>query len=104
MRITNIRINGIDNPAGFFYEKLIFSWNVRDTVSKRQTNAVIEVSDSGDFKTILCKKEGPDLKQGGERLDMNLRQQCHRMPGMGQQMGQRRTPASAPENRYRSFA
>lgn len=73
MRITNIRINGIDNPAGFFYEKLIFSWNVRDTASKRQTNAVIEVSDSGDFKTILCKKEGPDLKQGGERLDMDLR-------------------------------
>lgn len=72
MRITNIRINGIENPVGFLYEQLMCSWNVRETKSKRQTNAVIEVSTRSDFQEIVYKKEGADLDQSGERLDIKL--------------------------------
>ena len=72
MRITNIRINGIENPMGFLYEQLMCSWNVRETKSKRQTNAVIEVSTRSDFQEIVYKKEGADLDQSGERLDIKL--------------------------------
>ncbi|MCI6464180.1 MAG: glycoside hydrolase family 78 protein [Faecalicatena sp.] len=72
MRITNIRINGIENPRGFLFEQLICSWNVRETESKKQTNVVIEVSTQKDFQEILYKKEGADLDQSGEKLELKL--------------------------------
>lgn len=73
MRITNVRINGIENPMGFIYEQLVCSWNVRDTKSRRQANASIEVSLGKDFQTVLYKKEGADLKQSGEKLELELK-------------------------------
>lgn len=73
MRITNIRINGIENPTGFLFEQLICSWNVRETESKKQVNAVIEVSTQRNFQEILYKKEGADLDQSGEKLELELK-------------------------------
>ncbi|MDO5517516.1 MAG: family 78 glycoside hydrolase catalytic domain, partial [Clostridium sp.] len=72
MKVTNLKINGIENPMGFLFEKLVCSWNIEDTSSKKQSYALIEVSDSEDFTNIIYKKEGKDLKQSGERLDMEL--------------------------------
>ncbi|MCD7883290.1 MAG: glycoside hydrolase family 78 protein [Lachnospiraceae bacterium] len=70
MKITNVRINGIENPLGYCMEGLTCSWNVCDTASKKQTNAVIEVSTSEDFEEddILYRVEGETLEQGGEQL------------------------------------
>lgn len=73
MRITDVRINGIKNPVGFIYDQLLCSWCVKETPDRKQAMAVIEVSDSETFETILYKKEGKDLKQSGERLEFNLR-------------------------------
>ena len=73
MRITNIRINGIENPAGFVCDQITCSWNIRETASKRQTHAVIEVSENSDFKHICYKKEGADLRQSGERIEIELK-------------------------------
>lgn len=73
MKIINARINGIENPTGFNYEQLSCSWNVCDTQSKKQTNAVIEISDTKDLKNILYKKEGKDLVQSGEKLELQLK-------------------------------
>lgn len=72
MKITNATINGIANPVGFIYDKLLCSWNVIDTVSKKQDLATIEVSDSREFQNILYKKEDKALKQSGETLHMDL--------------------------------
>ncbi|MCC8068066.1 MAG: family 78 glycoside hydrolase catalytic domain [Clostridiales bacterium] len=72
MKITNVRINGIENPLGYSLEGLTCSWNVCDTASKKQANAVIEVSERVDFSEILYKKEGADLKQNGEILEVEL--------------------------------
>ncbi len=72
MKITNIRINGIENPLGYVLDGLTCSWNVSDTISKKQTDAVIEVSKDAVFSEILCRKEGADLKQGGEQLEVTL--------------------------------
>ncbi|MCD8106038.1 MAG: glycoside hydrolase family 78 protein [Lachnospiraceae bacterium] len=71
MKITNVRINGIENPLGYCMEGLTCSWNVCDTVSKKQTNAVIEVSTSADFEEddILYRVEGSSVEQGGEYLE-----------------------------------
>ena len=57
MKITNVRINGIENPVGFAYDYLLCSWNVEEAKGKKQINAIIEVSDSEDFSDILYKKE-----------------------------------------------
>lgn len=73
MKITNVRINGIENPVGFEYDYLLCSWNVEEAQGKKQTNAVIEVSDSEDFSNILYKKEAVDLKQNGEKLEITLK-------------------------------
>lgn len=73
MRIQNVRINGIENPTGFLYRKLSCSWEVTETDSKKQTAVSIEVSDSETFDSVLYKKEGADLKQSGELLEIELR-------------------------------
>ena len=73
MKITNVRINGIENPVGFAYDYLLCSWNVEEVKGKKQTNVVIEVSESEDFEEILYKKEAADLKQNGEKLDVGLK-------------------------------
>lgn len=73
LKITNARINGIENPIGFTYDYLLCSWNVEEAQGKKQINAIIEVSDSEDFSDILYKKEAADLKQNGEKLDIELK-------------------------------
>ncbi len=72
MVIQNVRINGIENPIGFHYQRPNCSWEVLDTNSKKQVSALIEVSSGADFEEILYRKEGADLKQGGESLEMEL--------------------------------
>lgn len=73
MRITNVRINGIENPVGFTYDNLLCSWNVRETESKKQVNARIEVSSSESFETIVYAKEGAELSQSGTKLELELK-------------------------------
>ena len=57
MKITNVRINGIENPVGFAYDYLLCSWNVEEVKGKKQTNVVIEVSESEDLKKFYIKKK-----------------------------------------------
>lgn len=73
MKIKEVKINGITNPKGFHLGHVICSWKVTDTVSKKQTNAVIEVSTDEGFEQIVCRKEGAELKQQGEALDLELK-------------------------------
>lgn len=72
MKIENVRINGIQNPIGFQLSEISCSWNVVDTASKKQAMAVIEIADSEDFCNIVAKKEGSDLCQNGEALEVFL--------------------------------
>lgn len=73
MRITNVKINGIEDPVGFAYDRLLCSWNVIETESKTQDMAVIEISSTPSFETLLYKKEGKGLKQAGESLELELK-------------------------------
>lgn len=73
MRITETKINGIQNPMGFIYDFMLCSWKVEDTESKKQVHAKIEVSEDADFTRILWEKEGEDLKQSGEKIDLELK-------------------------------
>lgn len=61
MKITGMKINGICNPIGFLYEKLLCSWKVTETFAKKQKFSCIEISKMPDFKEIIYKKEGREL-------------------------------------------
>lgn len=69
MKITETRINGIENPLGFRYDSVVCSWKVADTQSQKQTEAAVEVSLSEDFSSILWRKAGADLNQAGVPID-----------------------------------
>lgn len=72
MRITRTKINGIENPLGFSFEKVIATWNVEKTISKALTEGLLEVSTSKDFKQIVYKKRSKSLDQTGEVIDIAL--------------------------------
>lgn len=72
MKITNLRINGIESPKGYRYDRLLCSFQVEDTKSKRQTAGKIRVSDREDFSNIVYEKSVTSLKLGGEALEVTL--------------------------------
>lgn len=72
MRIINTRINGIVAPVGFRYDNVMCSWQVVETAGKRQASAKIEVSTSPAFEELLYVKEGANLNQAGEELELSL--------------------------------
>jgi len=73
MKIVHLRINGIKNPVGFSFEKLLCSWKVRETKAKKQQYAVVEVSEQIDFSEILYKKEGEALDSCETELNVLLK-------------------------------
>ena len=72
MKITRAKLNGIVNPVGYDFRKLIASWNVEDTDAKTQKNAVLEVASDATFTNIIFKKESDDLNQTGEQIQISL--------------------------------
>ena len=72
MKITGLKLNGITNPIGFSYEKLLCSWKVTNTEAKYQKHAKIEVSLNSNFQQIYYVKEGADLTSNETELFMDL--------------------------------
>lgn len=72
MKIEDIKINGIENPVGFDLEHLKVSWKVRETVSKKAENVLIEVSDKADFSQCIWKKQGTDLDCTGQKIAVRV--------------------------------
>lgn len=72
MRITEMKINGIENPVGFTYDTLLCSWKVEDTKSQEQKAAAIEVSTDSEFSEIIWEKADSKLYQAGERIELEL--------------------------------
>ena len=73
MKIVGLKINGLVNPIGFSYEKILCSWKVVETTGKKQKNAKIEVSLDSDFKEILYTKEGKELASNETELKLDLK-------------------------------
>ncbi len=71
MLVQNVKINGMKNPVGFLWGGICCSWEVSRTNSKKQSYVKIEVSDAENFQHVLYRKEGKELKQGGEMLDIS---------------------------------
>ena len=72
MKITDIKINGLKNPIGYRYDDISCSWKVTDSKGKTIVYAKVEISLTEDFKEVLYQKEGNNLCQTGERLELSL--------------------------------
>ncbi|WP_027204811.1 alpha-L-rhamnosidase [Butyrivibrio fibrisolvens] len=72
MKITRTKLNGIVNPIGYEFNKLIASWNVEDTDSKILKAGKLEVAKDKAFTDIIFNKESEYLDQTGEKIDITL--------------------------------
>lgn len=72
MIVQNLKMNGVTNPLGFLYEKLLCSWKVTDTTAKKQTNAKIEVADNAGFEHAIVAAEG-DLASNETEISLDLK-------------------------------
>ncbi len=73
MIITRAKINGVVNPLGYSFEKLIATWNVEETEIVTLKNGLLEVAANAEFTEILYKKESADLDQTGEVIEIELK-------------------------------
>lgn len=69
MEINRVKINGIQEPMGYFYESVSLSWNVIEAKGSRAEQVAIDVSDSERFEDILFHAEGKELSCEGVKLD-----------------------------------
>lgn len=72
MKITDVCINGIENPIGYSYETISCSWKVVEAKGKKQKKAKIEVSTREDFERTVCCLESENLNSAGEELSFLL--------------------------------
>ncbi len=73
MKITNVKINGIKNPVGYLYDYISCSWDVEETESTKQIEALVEVSEDTNFENIIHTINNEDVKQIGTVLKMQLK-------------------------------
>ena len=72
MQVSNIKINGMYNPVGYLMEQISCSWKVTQTDAKRQKNVKIEAALDEAFQQIILSKEGENLCQAGEKLELTI--------------------------------
>lgn len=73
MKITSLKINGVSNPIGFAYERILCSWKVCDTSARKQEAVEIEVSEASDFKGIITTVKGKELASNETEIKMDLK-------------------------------
>lgn len=69
MKVSGLKINGITDPVGFSFDRILCSWKVTDTSAKRQQKVRIQISATEDFSGILYEKEGRELCSNETKLD-----------------------------------
>lgn len=62
MKISDLKINGIKQPIGYFLENISVSWTVEETKSQYADEKYVEVSKDSEFTEILCKVSGKDVE------------------------------------------
>ncbi len=61
MTIERIRINGIENPVGFWMEDVRVSFVVKGSAGKKAEKVCVQIGDTPDFSHICAEKSGADL-------------------------------------------
>ena len=53
MKIISQKINGVVNPIGYGFDKIIASWKVVESISSKQEKGILEVALDEDFNNII---------------------------------------------------
>ena len=72
MKISDLKINGIKEPIGYFFENITVSWTVENTKSEYADEKYVEVSKTMDFTEILCRVSGKDVELGCTVLPVKI--------------------------------
>ncbi len=73
MKVSEVRINGMEQPLGYLMEWVSCSWKVTETRAKGQKMAEITVASDEKLQDVVCTKRGADLCQAGEKLELTLK-------------------------------
>ncbi|MDR1643084.1 MAG: family 78 glycoside hydrolase catalytic domain, partial [Clostridiales bacterium] len=58
MKITRVKVNGIQNPLGFSYDDIQVSWNVVDAAGQELKRFAVELADDPGFANIIARNAG----------------------------------------------
>ncbi len=72
MRISHMKVCGLENPVGYSFRRVKISWIVEDCTAKKQETVRIEVAFDRDFTRLAAVKEGKDLSSACTVIDMTL--------------------------------
>lgn len=72
MKVSEVRINGMNHPLGYLTEWISCSWKVTETIAKSQKMAEITVATDEKMQNVICMKRGANLCQTGENIEINL--------------------------------
>lgn len=61
MKISDVKINGIKNPIGYEFERIVVSWLVMESNGKNSVFSKVEISKNINFTEIVKKVEGNQL-------------------------------------------
>lgn len=73
MKVIGLKINGMDNPVGFAYDRVLCSWKVTECTGKTQKNVCIKVSETADFSNVLYEISGAEPDSAETELKMDLK-------------------------------
>ncbi len=74
MKITNLKINHISNPLGYWYRTLSASWKVEEAKGQKQKYARILVALDESFETLVWDSgKKTDLDSRGTSVDVSLK-------------------------------
>lgn len=72
MRITHLRVNHLENPLGYDLGIPSFSWQVKDTISKKQEAAQLWIAADQKFQQICYDSGKGPLNSLGERAAFRM--------------------------------
>lgn len=72
MRISDVKVNGLRNPIGYEFERVVVAWKIRDAFGKKVKNVKIEVALDNNFNKIIYCVQDRILDSAGTPLDFEL--------------------------------
>ena len=72
MKITAVKINGMERPMGYAFSNVTVSWRVEDAASKRQTSSRVVIGSDAAMEKIVAERSGV-LPCAGVTFDIALK-------------------------------
>ena len=72
MKITKVKINGMERPMGYAFSNVTVSWRVEDAASSHQTSSRVAIGLDAAMEQIIAERSGV-LPCSGVTFDISLR-------------------------------